>query len=44
MTRKSTSVLALAGSIAAAMLGISTPMQAQAHMVQAPCDFITSGG
>jgi len=44
VTRKSTSVLALAGSIAAAMLGISTPMQAQAHMVQAPCDFITSGG
>ena len=44
MKRKSTSVLALAGSIAAAMLGISTPMQAQAHMVQAPCDFITSGG
>ena len=44
MKRKSISVLALAGSIAAAMLGISTPMQAQAHMVQAPCDFITSGG
>ena len=44
MKRKSISVLALAGSVAAAMLGISTPMQAQAHMVQAPCDFITSGG
>lgn len=44
MTRKPISALALAGTLAAAALGISTPMQAQAHMVQAPCDFITSGG
>lgn len=43
MTRK-LSALALAGSVAAAMLGITTPVQVQAHMVQAPCDFITSGG
>jgi hypothetical protein len=44
VTRKPISLAALAGTIAAAALGISTPMQAQAHMVQAPCDFITSGG
>jgi hypothetical protein len=41
MTRK---ILALASSVAAAMLSISTPQLAQAHWVQAPCDFITSGG
>jgi hypothetical protein len=44
VTRKPISLAALAGTLAAAALGISTPMQAQAHMVQAPCDFITSGG
>jgi hypothetical protein len=44
VTRKPISALALAGSIAAAALAISTPTQVQAHMVQAPCDFITSGG
>lgn len=44
MTRKPISLAVLAGTFAAAALGISTPMQAQAHMVQAPCDFITSGG
>lgn len=44
MTRNTIWSLATAGSIAAGMLAISVPMQAQAHMVQAPCDFITSGG
>ena len=44
MTRKPISLAVLAATFAAAALGISTPMKAQAHMVQAPCDFITSGG
>jgi len=42
--KKPLSALALAGSLAALALGISTPAAVQAHWVQAPCDFITSGG
>ena len=34
----------VAGAIAALAAGISVPLQAQAHYVPAPCDFITSGG
>ncbi len=44
MTRKSIPALALAGSLTALAMGISLPTDVQAHMVQAPCDFITSGG
>jgi hypothetical protein len=44
MTRKSIPALALAGSLTALAMGISVPAEVQAHMVQAPCDFITSGG
>ena len=43
MTRKKISAFALAASFAALGMGISVPTQVQAHMVQAPCDFITSG-
>jgi hypothetical protein len=42
--KKPLSALALAGSLAALALGISAPAVVQAHWVQAPCDFITSGG
>lgn len=34
----------VAGAIATLAAGLSVPMQAQAHYVPAPCDFITSGG
>jgi len=44
MTRKWLSGVALAGTLAALAAGIAVPMEAQAHWVQAPCDFITSGG
>ncbi len=43
MTRKPISTLALANSFAALTLKISTPTEVQAHMIQTPCDFITSG-
>lgn len=33
-----------AGALVALAAAISVPMQAQAHFVPAPCDFITSGG
>jgi len=36
--------LPVAGAIAALAAGLSVPMQAEAHYVPAPCDFITSGG
>ena len=42
MTRKT--LPALAGALAALAIGIAVPTVAQAHMVQAPCDSITSGG
>ena len=45
MARKSIRALAAAGSLAlavAATLGV--PSVAQAHFVQAPCDFVTAGG
>jgi len=35
--------LALAGSLALGF-GIGVPREASAHMVQAPCDFVTAGG
>lgn len=38
------SALAAAGLVAAGALGIATPQSAQAHWVQAPCDFVTAGG
>ena len=41
---KRISAVALAGTLAAAAIGICAPAEVQAHMVQAPCDFITSGG
>ena len=41
---KLTSALATAGIFVAGALGIATPTTALAHYVQAPCDFITSGG
>jgi hypothetical protein len=44
MTRKSIPALAAACSLTALAMGISVPAEVQAHMVQAPCDFITSGG
>ena len=44
MNRKLTTALAAAGALTAGMLGIATPITANAHYVQAPCDFITSGG
>ena len=34
----------VAGAIAALAAGIAVPLQAEAHYVPAPCDFITSGG
>jgi len=33
-----------AGAVLALAAGLAVPMQAQAHWVPAPCDFITSGG
>jgi hypothetical protein len=44
MARKIISVLAAAGAFTAAALGITTPIIANAHYVQAPCDFVTAGG
>lgn len=44
MKRKSISLLTAAGALAAAAFSISAPVAVQAHMVQAPCDFVTSGG
>ena len=44
MTHKLTSALATAGILVAGALGIATPTTANAHWVQAPCDFITAGG
>jgi len=44
MARKIRTGAALAGALVAMAMGIATPTTASAHMVQAPCDFITSGG
>ncbi len=44
MKRKTISLITAAGALAAAAASISIPVEVQAHMVQAPCDFITSGG
>lgn len=44
MQRKTISLITAAGALAAAAFSIATPVEVQAHMVQAPCDFITSGG
>lgn len=44
MARKGITALAIAGALGAAALGIGTPITANAHFVQAPCDFVTGGG
>ena len=44
MTRKSISMFSVAATFVATALGIAVPAPATAHWVQAPCDFITSGG
>ncbi|HZZ94579.1 MAG TPA: post-COAP-1 domain-containing protein [Usitatibacter sp.] len=36
--------IAVAAAVVALAAGVAVPMQAQAHWVPAPCDFITSGG
>src|SRR5438128_423694 len=36
--------LAAAGALAAIALGVAAPTTASAHMVPAPCDFVTGGG
>ena len=37
-------VSGIAFSVAALAAGLTTPQKAHAHMVKAPCDFVTSGG
>jgi len=44
MTHKLISALATTGILVAGALGIATPTTANAHWVQAPCDFVTAGG
>ena len=43
MAHKPISAIALAGSLAALMIGLA-PVTASAHFTPAPCDFITGGG
>ena len=43
MAHKSISAIALAGPLAALMIGLA-PVTASAHRTPAPCDFITGGG
>ena len=41
---KLVSALSLASAIAVAAFALATPTVAKAHRLQAPCDFIISGG
>src|SRR4051812_31160518 len=44
MARKWIPSAMIAASFSALAFGIATPITASAHWVQAPCDFVTSGG
>ncbi len=44
MSFKLASGMALAAALTGLAVGLSAPIVAEAHMVPAPCDFITSGG
>jgi hypothetical protein len=44
MAKKIISGATLAGALALLGAGVGVPTAAEAHWVQAPCDFVTAGG